>query len=210
MKHLLALLFFPFAFMHSIGQGKIKNTYTIHGHIRDWDGKYIYFSCKGIGVSRIWDSALIKSNTFKFQGSLDEPANGFITLLKSDRVKNLEDKNITDRLFVSPSEMTISLVLDSFHKARLLGTKYQNEFQKLEDSKGKIYNKIAPVSKLYDSLYEEYIKKSNLVNGESEIMIIESKMDSLKTLLEIYSEKCSTVDKAFFTKNPGRVGYGLC
>ena len=202
MKYFLPLLVLLFSFTHSIGQSKPSTAYSIKGHIKNWNGNLIYFSCKGIGVNRIWDSTIIKDNAFAFKGNLDEPSNGFITTLKSDRVKNLKDKNITERIFISPSAMTIYLVLDSFHKAKITGSKYQNEYQALENSKRKFYNKIEPISKLYDSLNEEYIKLTKLENTEAEKLILETKMDSINRILESFGAKCTKVDKAFFTTNP--------
>jgi hypothetical protein len=142
MKHFLALIILFFSFTYFIGQSKPQTVYSIKGHLKNWNEKSIYFSCKGTGVNRIWDSTIVKDNAFKFTGTLEEPSNGFITILKYDRVKNLKDKNITERLFISPSQMTISLELDSFYKAKINGSKYQNEYQALENSKMKFYNKI--------------------------------------------------------------------
>lgn len=202
MKYFLASIVLLFSFTYSFGQSKLQKAYSIKGQLKNWNEKFIYFSCKGIGVNRVWDSTIVKDNTFKFKGILDEPSNGFITILKFDRVKNLKDKNITERLFVSPSPMTISLELDSFHKAKIKGSKYQNQYQTLENSKKKFYDKIEPLSKLYDSLNEEYINISKFENRESEKNILETKMDSLKRILESFGGKCSTVDKAFFATNP--------
>lgn len=202
MKHVLALIVLLFSLTSSIGQSKSQTVYSIKGQIKNWNGKFIYFSCKGIGVNRIWDSTIVKDNTFKFKGTLDEPSNGFITILQFNRVNNLKDKNTTERLFVSPSEMTISLKLDSFHYAKLVGSKYQSEYRILESSKKKLYNKIEPLSNLYDSLNAEYIKIMNLEKRESEKAFLETKMDSIKIKIEALSEKCSIIDRAFFAKNP--------
>jgi len=201
MKYFLVSIVLLFTFIYSVGQSKLQKAYSVRGKLKNWNEKFIYFSCKGIGVNRVWDSTIVKGNTFKFTGILDEPSNGFITILKFDRVKNLKDKNITERLFVSPSPMTISLELDSFHKAKLKGSKYQSQYQALENSKKKFYDKIEPVSKFYDSLNEEHINKSKSDNRESEKNILETKMDSLRRILEFFGGKCKTVDKIFFAKN---------
>lgn len=202
MRHFLTLIILLLASTYSFGQSKSKTTYSIRGHLSDWEGKFIYFSCKGLGKSRVWDSTIVKGNTFKFKGTLDEPSNGFITILQFNRVQNLKDKNITERLFVSPSEMTISLKIDSFHYAKLIGSKYQSEYRILESSKKKLYKKIDPLSKLYDSLNAEYIKIMNLEKQESEKMSLETKMDSIKIKIDALNEKCSIIDRAFFAKNP--------
>ena len=202
MKYYLASIVLLFSFTYSFGQSKLQKAYSIKGQLKNWNEKFIYFSCKGIGVNRVWDSTIVKDNTFKFKGILDEPSNGFITILQFNRVKNLEDKNITERLFVSPSEMTISLKLDSFHYAELVGSKYQSEYQRLKSSKKKLYNKIDPLSKFYDSLNAEYIKIMNLKKQELEKISLETKMDSIKIKIDALSEKCCIIDRAFFAKNP--------
>ncbi len=202
MKHFHILMILLFSSLYPFGQIKSQTTYSIKGQLKNWNGKFIYFSCKRIGVKRVWDSTIVKDNNFNFAGTLNEPSNGFITILKFDRVNNLEDKNITNRLFIGPSRMTISLVLDSFHNAKLYGSKYQNEYQLLERSKQKFYNKIEPLFTLYDSVNEEYKKTLKLENPETEKIALETQLDSIRMILDSYSEKCSRVDKAFFEKNP--------
>jgi thiol-disulfide isomerase/thioredoxin len=199
MNHFLALIILLVASTYSFGQSNLRTTYSIIGHLSGWEGQFIYFSCKGSGKSRVWDSTIVKDNTFKFKGTIAEPSNGFITILQFNRVQNLKDKNITERLFLSPSEMTISLKLDSFHDAKLVGSKYQSEYRTLESSKKKLYDKIEPLSNLYDSLNAEYLK---LEKQESEKMSLETKMDSIRTKIDALSEKCSIINKAFFAKNP--------
>jgi thiol-disulfide isomerase/thioredoxin len=94
------------------------------------------------------------------------------------------------------------LKLDSFHYAKLVGSKYQSEYRILESSKKKLYNKIEPLSNLYDSLNAEYIKIMNLEKREAEKKSLETKMDSLGTKMDALSEKCSIINRAFFAKNP--------
>jgi thiol-disulfide isomerase/thioredoxin len=185
-----------------MAQGNGKKVYSLKGKIENWNDRFIYFSCKGFGSDRIWDSTIVKNNAFEFKGVLEEPSNGFITTLKWNRIKNLSDKNITERLFISPSQMTITLKVDSFHNAKLIGSKLQMEYLGLENSKKKFYNKIDPLSKLYDSLNDEYIKTSKLEKEELIKEELSEKLDSLRNIFDTLNEKCSLIDRAFFKKNP--------
>lgn len=197
----LSLLLLLFVFNKSFGQETPHKFFTIKGTLKNWNGNFIYFSCKGIGDTRIWDSSIVKNNTFKFTGTLEEPSNGFITILKFNRVNNLNDKNITERLFISPSQMTISLELNSFHQAKLNGSKFQDEYQALQKSKELFYKKIESLNKIFDSINEKYITTNKLENNVLEMLGLEHKMDSLQSIINSISAKCSKVDRAFFEKN---------
>ena len=201
MRYFLASILLLFSFTYSVGQSKKQTVYSIKGKLKKWNGRLIYFSCKGSGTDRIWDSTIVNNNTFKFTGTLNEPSNGFITTLKFDRVNNLTDKNITQRLFLSSSQMIISLVLDSFQKAKLIGSKYQLEYEKLQDSKRKLYSKIESLDKYSESLIDAHLKLKS-ENQELEKKSLEKKLLSIMTIKDSFQEKCSIIDKAFFTKNP--------
>ena len=201
MKYFSTAIILLFSLTYSMGQNKSQTSYIINGKLKNWKGRLIYLSFKGIGNDRIWDSAVVNDDTFKFAGTLNEPSNGFITTLKFDRVNNLADKNITERLFFSPSQMTISLVLDSFQNAKLIGSKYQIEYQKLQTSKLKFHNKIKLLNEFSDRLIAVHLKLSS-ENKELEKKYLERKLDSIITIKDSFQQKCSMLDKAFFTKNP--------
>lgn len=202
MKYFLPILFFLFSILPCKGQHKKQTAFSITGTINKWNGKYVYFSYKGFGVNRIWDSTAVKNNTFLFKGKLNEPSSGFITILKFDRINDLTNKNITQRLFLSPSKMTIALTLGSFQKARLKGSKYQDEYQALENSKKKLYRKIEALSKIYESLNKEYAETVTIENESTVALSIEAKIDSLKEIINPFTLEIEKLDKIFFEKNP--------
>jgi thiol-disulfide isomerase/thioredoxin len=203
MKKLIIIISILCAAMHSIGSTKYTpGDFTISGHISNWNNRYIYFSCKGIGNDRIWDTALVKNNSFKFKGNLKEPLNGFITILKNGRMNNLLDSNITKRLFICPADMTINLVPNNFQNAKLEGSKYQDEYYKLERSKSDLYKKSAPISDLFDSLNKQYIPLSKSPNDSVVFENLKQRLDSLKEKLDSLGDECIKIDRAFFNKNP--------
>ena len=203
LKILKALCFILIVSSHSLAQDKTNGRYSLTGHIENWNGRLIYFSCKGTGFNRVWDSAVVKNNTFTFTGILNEPSIGFITTLQFNRIKNLEAKNITDRLFVSPSVMTISLQPDNFHGAILKGSKYHTQYLDLEASKKELYSRLGILSKLYDSLDKNYDRLLEIVQSTpSELNSAERKRDSAHALIERLYEDFSEIDKLFFKKNP--------
>ena len=201
----LKLYFFPAILLllqvaQVTGQGKQPSTYVIRGTLENLNGQYIYFSCKGAGAERVWDSTRVKGNSFAFSGTLTEPANGFITTLPFNRVKNLEDKNITGRLFIGPFVMTISLQRDNFKGARLNGSMYQDEYDKLEQLKMPWYKEIKILDKLYDSLVIIYTDSTK--SSTHDKPLLEATMDSVNRVLAAWWENCATTDKEFFASHP--------
>ena len=201
MKYFLTSILLLILNSVSFGQNK-QHTFNIIGDIKNWNSKVIYFSSGGIGNDRIWDSTIVKNNHFKFSGILNEPSNGFITTSRDNRVNNLMDKNITKRLFLSPENMNISLTIDSFQEADLLGSKYQLDYKKLEKLKFKYNKEIENLSKLSESLIDSFEKKLKVENQELEKKLLEIKLDSIRTIIDSFQENCSRIDKSFFTNNP--------
>ncbi|MEO6820063.1 MAG: TlpA disulfide reductase family protein [Ginsengibacter sp.] len=203
MKKIFFLLFFLLLVIHSNGQPKnLPGSYTISGHITNWNNKYIYWSCKGISFNRIWDSTIVKNNTFQFKGKLKEPANGFITTLKFGRLQNLEDSNVTQRLFIGSSDMSIELIPNNFQDAKLIGSIYQDEYDKLEKSKINLYKKITSLSNSYARINDQYLVAMKSGKDSFTLKLLNRQLDSVTERKDYFETKVTQIDKAFFDENP--------
>ena len=203
MKKIIWLISFLALIINSNGQKRTtRDSYTISGHLSGWNNQYIYFTCHGIAKSRTWDSTLVKNNTFQFKGKLKEPSNGFITTLKFDRLQNLKDRNVTQRLFISPSDMAIHLVSNNFQSAKLIGSEYQDEYDHLEKSKENLYKKLDSLSNLYDNLNNKYTAAIKTGSASFTLKILESPLDSINEMSEILKTKWTHIDKGFFNQHP--------
>ena len=141
--------------------------FNINGTIKGYNNKSIYFSYEGIGKNRKWDSTKVKNNKFFFEGFISESKNGFITVLKKNRVSELSDPNVTERLFIDPaSKISIDFTAKNFHKAKIFGSESQREysvFTSLTKSAGENYNNILKryVLERYNSYVALYLLKEN-------------------------------------------------
>jgi thiol-disulfide isomerase/thioredoxin len=202
MKYLFIIIAFTFISITSFAQLKYPGIYSIKGRIDNWNGKYIFFSCRGIGKSREWDSTIVRNNVFSFSGKLLEPANGFITTRSLDRFKSLDDSAITERFFIGPSYMSISLSLNNFHQSRLKGSPYQDEYYSLQAAKRKWDDLATQSSLLYNNLNKEYTKALEKSPDSVYTLSLAKQLDSLSTIASSYSEKSDSIKNIFFKQRP--------
>lgn len=203
MKTIVLNIFVFFLFSQGFGQIKLKpNHFLIKGHLKGWNGKYIFFSCKGLGYARIWDSAIVSNNAFSFKGTISGSCNGFITTLLTQRVHDLKNSNITQRLFIDPSVMSIKLSINHFQSAKLTGSKSQNEWVYLENFKVPYNKKIKPISNLYDSINNEIIRRTKIGLKESIYISLNNSLDSLNEQIKLLFEKIDLINYKFFESNP--------
>ena len=76
-----------------------KPNFKIFGETSGLNNQYIYLSYDGLGKNRKWDSTKIKHNIFYFEGFISEGKNGFLTILKENRVSELSDKKNNTETF---------------------------------------------------------------------------------------------------------------
>lgn len=146
-----------------------KNNFKVLGNVKNFNNQYIYFSYEGSGKGRKWDSIKIKKNKFNFSGFITESKNGFLTTLKRNRVSELSDPKLSERIFIDPNSTTIINIVDesNFHTAKIVGSNSQyqfEEYQKLkksnEDDENFIKNYIRQNYNTYFGLYllKDYIR----------------------------------------------------
>jgi thiol-disulfide isomerase/thioredoxin len=164
------------------------------------DGRYLFFSYRGLGNDRLWDSTIVKQGRFQFQGTISQPAKSLITILETNRTSTV-DPNVTTPLFIEPAKMSIVLILNHFRSAKLVGSKSQNEFMELENSKKSINRQRDPLIFQWDELNEEFEKK-NAAGANDSLSPIIKKIDLLNSKIASFNNWEFRIDKAFFKKHP--------
>ncbi len=202
MKPLFSILFLFIFSIHIVAQSKPNQNFELSGNIKDWEGKYIYFTHSAMGKTRSWDSTLVKNNKFSFQGSIAQPVVGYLSISEKERFKSKNEDKITDELYLTPSKMKIDLKINEFKTAKLKGSKVHNEYLSLEKKKKKYNDKMEPYSKEYVRLNNEYIAAAKLPNAEEVRNELSAKMYKIKDDMEPFRKASNDIDLAFFKNNP--------
>ena len=176
-----------------------KKEFQLKGYINGIDGHPIYFSYRGLGNDRIWDSTIVRDGRFQFDGIISQPAKSLITIKKSDRTSTV-DPNVTGPLFIEPAKMSIMLRLNHFRKATLIGSKSQYEFMELEAPKKLINKERRPLELRLNELNEEFEKKNTQGNNNLLSAIIKD-INLLNDKIALLNKKEFQIDKAFIEKN---------
>ncbi|UBB89562.1 AhpC/TSA family protein [Candidatus Kaistella beijingensis] len=148
-------LFFLILFLNSNFSFSQKSTnFKIFGKIDGLNNTFIYLSYDGVRENRKWDSVKIKNNKFYFEGHINESKNGFLTILKNNRVNDLNNLKLSDRFFIDPNS-SIKIQLDSknFHKAKVEGSKSQNDFSRFQ-------NLVKQNKDNYEKVVKDYVAKN--------------------------------------------------
>ncbi|PXW13719.1 thiol-disulfide isomerase/thioredoxin [Chryseobacterium sp. CBTAP 102] len=180
-----------------------KNTFTISGKINGQDNQYIYLSYLRLGKEkreRKWDSTKIKDGKFRFTGKITESKHGFITVLKKERTRNLNNKSITQRLFIDPgSEIKITINSTNFQTAKITGGISQEEydsFNKEYANSKEFYRDLIKLQNIADSLNAAYYK----INGKTD-ELLEVRLDSINSELE-KKDQYFTILKKHLSRHP--------
>jgi peroxiredoxin len=178
MKYLFCLHVFILFFASSIAQSKTNsNQFTLKGKIAGQDGWYIHLNYYNSLGKYENDSCLIKNGEFEFSGNIESPViANFYGKRKSRRV---DDPNATD-IFIQPANMQVIVEVNNFKKAKLSGSKAQNEFciyneryNSLEKKWGKVFeeindarlkNDIAKIEDINDKQIPIYRAENDLLN----------------------------------------------
>ncbi|WP_300669788.1 TlpA disulfide reductase family protein [Soonwooa sp.] len=146
-----------------------SSNFQVLGKTKGLNAKYIYFSYDGVGNKRKWDSIRVKNNEFRFSGCITESKNAFITILKKDRVSDLNDPKITERIFIDPNS-TIKINIDNpldFHTAKINGSKSNSqyyEYKKLKGNSDSIDVTKNYINQNFNSYVGLYLIKQNIDN----------------------------------------------
>lgn len=172
---------------HSFGQppndSKIEQQYPATFHLRGKvagrnDG-IIFLNYTNLQSKRINDSCKLVNGSFSFKGDINQPTMAYMQL-KEEKRNELNSVSF----FLEPSVMSVKLQFNAFRNARFSGSKTQNEYAKLNDSKNVIEKKY---QKQLDSLRTE---KDHDKNAE------------IRERLAPYFSEMDQEDYEFFGKHP--------
>jgi peroxiredoxin len=154
--------------------------YVIKGKIEGSDSITFYLQKREAGKAVNIDSAVSKKGSFTLKGGkVDYPQ--LIQLVAGDTRKRTS-------FYLENSEIAITGSLDSLFKAKITGSKTQDEYQSFVDS-----NK--PLSDSYSKLVVEY-QAATQAGDAARVAVLEKKADSIQTEMK-------NLQKGFVKNNPG-------
>ena len=158
MKIYSVFLFLSICFMGLDAQS--QTTFNLIGSIKGANEKMIFFSYRGLGNDRIWDSTIVHNNTFHFSGNIPEPAKALLTDRATDRLSSI-DEHVSNPFFIEPGNDKIILNVNNFRAAKITGSKTQEDFELLTTMKSRLNTARIPLVKLRDLLDEQFTKLSS-------------------------------------------------
>jgi peroxiredoxin len=153
--------------------------YTINGKIDGSDTITFYLQKREAGRMISIDSAVSKNGSFTLKsGKIDFPQ--MVQLAAGETRKRVS-------FYLENSEISVTGTLDSLFKAKVTGSKTQDEYQKFIDS-----NK--PLSDTYAGIYGQY-QEANRAGDAAKASAIEKQLDSLQ-------KEMGNLQKNFVKENP--------
>ncbi|QNR84107.1 DUF4369 domain-containing protein [Pedobacter riviphilus] len=173
MKRYISLLFLFFLFTGiTSAQEKKAPNFILKGTFSGKHAHAIFLSYKDDHGKNIEHKAYLSNGAFTFRGFISSPVYAFV---RSDKkiVPNSPDVSNAVEIFLSPGNMTISLMENDFANAVLMGSPMQDEWIKLLT----LYR---PVNKIKDSLYKASFAISrggNTPKNHVAVMALGAKID---------------------------------
>jgi peroxiredoxin len=125
MRYFLFIVTTLFSTLTLAQSNKEGNLFLLEGKVIGQDTGYVHlFYTNNIG-KYMHDSCYLKSGTFKFTGTIDEPTNAVFE--GNTKSKSVEDPNVTD-IFIEPKKMHAVFEFNNFKHAKILASKSQNEW----------------------------------------------------------------------------------
>ena len=173
--------------------------FHLYGQVKGLENQFIFFSYRGLGNDRTWDSTIIKNGRFEFEGIISQPAKSLLTTLPTNRTSTV-DPHVTNPVFIEPGSMMIILQKDNFRRAVVTGSKSQNEFLQLLHAKTSLLKILDPLINKRNTLEAEFERKSTTgVDSLSDLVRI---LGALNSRISSLSFRELSIDKAFFNKHP--------
>lgn len=158
--------------------------------------KLIYTDRKG---NFITDSCEIRKGKFQFRGSVSEPTK--VYLEGAVATKDINDPNFTS-FFIEPGTMQISLVSGEFRKARISGSKTQDEQTVYDRAIAPVLEEMQPLNRAYEVANRNYRQAVKAKKDEAALNALLVKLDSLRSLFEPYTTRVRQIEQQFFRQYP--------
>lgn len=139
MKNIIVLLVLQTSFFSTLN-AQDKNTFIVSGSVLGKPSGEIYlrYTAKNKTVT---DSTQLRDGKFTFSGLLDEPT--IAELSDKIKISGPKNKNLYSDFYIEPTKMNISLSNNDFSKARLAGSKSNDDYQTLNHFLSPVLNKIS-------------------------------------------------------------------
>lgn len=174
-----------------LAQEKYKITGSVTGLA---DGKiYLYNNGKA-------EEILVSKGTFHLENTMEEQVSN-ITILKSDDLKNHDPKGFLS-VYVEPKVMTLQLNYDDFTKAKLTGSKTQDDNYRYESTVRQIKSKYKTDVDKVAAARKKYEQAVEAKKGEDIIEAIKFEESDAKEKLEPMNKQIKAVTFKFIKDNP--------
>lgn len=172
-----------------------QEKYKINGSVSGMTDGKIYLYNNG-GVEEI----LVTKGNFQLEKSMDEPVSN-ITILKSNDLRSNDPKGFLS-LYVEPKVMTLHLSYDDFTKARLIGSKTQDDNYRYEEAVKQIKSKYKTDLDKVAASREKYQQAVEAKKGEDIIEAIKFEENDAKDKLAPMYKQIRTATFKFINDNP--------
>jgi len=192
MTNKFSILQLSFLLMAGIAVAQQK-PFTITGTIEGKTEGYVYLSYYGERYIR--DSALIGNGHFSFKGSLDGPAQAFVSMGHGSPKYA--------QLYLSPGNMHLSLDYNNFSSSTVLtGGRLQEEAEVLTKMKAPVIKKMEPWSEAYGQAKRIYGDAVKAKKDEATLQQLKDELTKAEDALEPYDEQLRKIDVSFMDKYP--------
>jgi peroxiredoxin len=127
MKHLMIALLIPLLFNVAQGQKKLNSNqeFVLKGKVIGQKNGFLHLSYFNSQDIYQHDSCLLKSGSFEFKGSINEPTVAFF--YGNIKSRAVDDPNSSD-IYLEPTKMVAILKVNDFKEGQITGSQTQNEF----------------------------------------------------------------------------------
>ncbi len=175
-------------------------SFSLSGTVEGQPSGYVYLNYPGgKGEERRTDSTKLQNGRFTFSGLLNGPA---MSSLMLERPSEMSYDADYASLFLEPAKMTVTLKKGALRKAKLKGSRPQDDMELLEESRKPVNVHLAPLSAEYNKLNNEYIAARRAKKDSATQAELIARLDKVKEKMEPYYEQIDAIDKDFIAKHP--------
>ncbi|MEI9959423.1 MAG: TlpA disulfide reductase family protein [Ferruginibacter sp.] len=169
-------------------------TFSLKGKINGLNNHYIYLSYTGYSSDRIWDSTIIKDNTFQFSGIVKGQAKCYITIRKDNRT-NIDSAGVAQPFFIEAGEIAITLNANDFKQYAITGSHVQKEWEIFSKKK---YQYEATLRQ-FEFLNARLIKEYNQAKSSQIATAIEKEIEANEKNKQPLIDKLASLNKNFIS-----------
>jgi thiol-disulfide isomerase/thioredoxin len=135
-----------------------QKAYSITGTTNGAEGKWLYIGYRDEMDQSVVDSAMVGNHSFRFSGFIPS------TIAVSFSCRTCGQAAYT-RLFIEPAAMKLTLDTANFEKAKLTGSRTQQEYEAYQDAREYLYRDMRPIQARYEASNDVYRAAHNRGNA---------------------------------------------